>query len=456
MPAACPTSDTDPGIPAEAFGAIAEYSTAALPQGEDCTGFRAFLSTGLPQYDSQSYEFFGRLVDDAGDVNSVALMSQGNTLIPGLELPLLTMEEAGLIFNRLEQGDGPIIGGIDGLADLGVPVSIDYQPWSIDVQHEVTGQPTQNITMRVVSGSIGAVGAVYELEVSVPTTASGASDAVPTTLFVRAKDTTGMIQWGYGPNGFFPLWMFDGSPLETPDGSIATTDQRGPITDAFGGDIGAYLAATGDPMTGQGSQYYSMPLVQVEEWSMQRGTETLAHGSDGLLFFDNLTETYNDSAVYLLKNGYSWTEFSVMLPDTLQGMLIAVTEQPEVGRLYYAMRGGAGSTQSANGTLAPTDNWPQGAITVTPDKSKSWTSPTSCYVYDLQYHVQLEASATRPAADLVFTATAQNQELDVLHRSAYEGLFDYSGTIDGEAVSGYAWGEIQGVAPKGDVKPPSC
>ena len=39
---------------------------------------------------------------------------------------------------------------------------------------------------------------------------------------------------------------------------------------------------------------------------------------------------------------------------------------------------------------------------------------------------------------------------------AYEGLFVYEGTLDGEQVSGYAWGEIQGVPPTGDPTPPNC
>ena len=69
---------------------------------------------------------------------------------------------------------------------------------------------------------------------------------------------------------------------------------------------------------------------------------------------------------------------------------------------------------------------------------------------------KLDASASRPAADLVFNATAQDQELNALGRAVYEGLFSYSGTLDGNAVSGYAWGEIQGRPPAGHPTPPNC
>ena len=133
-----------------------------------------------------------------------------------------------------------------------------------------------------------------------------------------------------------------------------------------------------------------------------------------------------------------------------------MTGQQDVGNLYYAMLGGAGSSQSGNGTLQPTANWPQGAIHITPDPTSTWTSPHSCYVYELSYAVKLDASASRPAADLVFNATAQDQELNALGRAVYEGLFSYSGTLDGNAVSGYAWGEIQGHPPAGHPTPPNC
>nr|WP_277816655.1 lipocalin family protein [Microbacterium aquimaris] len=198
-----------------------------------------------------------------------------------------------------------------------------------------------------------------------------------------------------------------------------------------------------------------MPLVEVREWSVTIGSSYVARGTDGLLFFDNLTETYNDSAQYIVKNGYEWTEFSVQLPDSRQGMLIATTGQAEVGDLHYAMIGGAGSTASANGTLEPTANWPQGAISITPT-ADTWTSPGSCYVYHLTYDVTLAGSETRPAADLTFRAAAQNQELVALKRAVYEGLFTYEGTLGGEEVSGYAWGEIQGEPPAGDPTPPHC
>ncbi|WP_460773538.1 hypothetical protein [Microbacterium sp. GXF7504] len=460
----CITSPTDPGIAAAAFGSIAEYSKIARPQGEDCTGFRAYLSTGLPQYDSQSFEFFGHLVDTAGNVNSLALMSQGNTIVWGGQTWQPTEETGALIFNRLDQKDGPNLGAIVGVAELTVPVSIAYEPWRIQVGPQEANGVSQTIDMRVVSGVIGEPGAVYRLDTTMDTWLPDGTKAA-VTLSVTAEDTTGVIQWGYGPNGFFPLWMFDGRTLDTKKngcptatsaGCIPTQDQRSVIMDDFGGDIGAYLAATDTPMTGQGSQYYTMPLLEVSSWQVDLGGVYVAGGTEGRLILDNLTQTYDEAAEYIVKNGYEWTEFTTQLPETGQGLLVAKTSQPDVGDLYYAMLGGTGSAVSANGTLQPTANWPQGAISVTEIPDSRWVSPTSCYVYHLGYHVQLAGSATRPSADLVYHATVKEQEATGGGRSAYEGLFSYTGTLDGKAVSGYAWGEIQGVPPADGVTPPGC
>lgn len=455
VPTACVSSDIDPGIPAADFGDIAQYSTTPLAQGVDCTGFRAYLSTGLPQYDSQSFEFFGELIGSDGSENSIAMMSQGNPLSwvdPALPVPI-TVEEAGVIFNRLSENAGPVIGGVDGLALPDLPpttatadVSIGYQPWSIDVAG-TTGTEPETISMTAISGAPGAVGTTYELTAVLATGYAGQSTTEPTTFTAVVKDPTGIVQWGYGPNGFFPLWMFDGTPVN----GIATNDQRDAIMNDFGGDIGAYLTATNDPMTGQGSQYYSMPILNVEQWSVTRGESYVGGGTSGTLWFDNLTETYNETADYIVRNGYQWTEFSMMLPDTGQGLLLAKTSQADVGDLYYAMLAGAGSAQNTNGTLAPTANWPQAAIKVEAVPGSEWTSPQSCYVYTLADHVTLAAVDGRPAVDVVFSAVDHPyQEIDALGRPVYEGLFSYSGTIDGQAVSGKAWGEIQGTPPTDD------
>lgn len=452
VPPACVSSDIDPGIPAADFGEIAQYSATPLAQGVDCTGFRAYLSTGLPQYDSQSFEFFGELIGSDGSRNSVAMMSQGNPLSwldPSLPIPI-TVEEAGLIFNRLDENAGPFIGGVDGLALPDLPpttatadVSFDYEPWNIGVIG-TTGTEVEEMSMTAISGAPGAVGTTYLLTAVLATGYAGEGGTEPTTFTAVVTDPTGIVQWGYGPNGFFPLWMFDGTPV----GGIATTDQRDAIINDFGGDIGAYLTATNDPMTGQGSQYYSMPVLNVDEWSVTRGATYVGGGTSGTLWFDNLTETYNETANYIVRNGYRWTEFSMMMPDTGQGLLVAKTGQADVGDLYYAMLAGSGSTQNSNGTLAPTANWPQGAIEFAAVPGSEWTSPQTCYVYTLAEHVTLAAADGRPAVDVVFSAVDHPfQEIDALGRPVYEGLFSYTGTVDGQPVSGRAWGEIQGTPP---------
>ena len=51
---------------------------------------------------------------------------------------------------------------------------------------------------------------------------------------------------------------------------------------------------------------------------------------------------------------------------------------------------------------------------------------------------------------------AYNADEAQILTAVYEGLFSYSGTLNGKAVSGYAWGEIQGRPPAGHPTPPNC
>ena len=72
---------------------------------------------------------------------------------------------------------------------------------------------------------------MYEFTSYVPNGATGAPADQFLTLYVRARDATGLMQWGYGPSGFFPQWIYP--------------DQRAAITGEYGNSVGRYLS--GDP-----------------------------------------------------------------------------------------------------------------------------------------------------------------------------------------------------------------
>lgn len=68
------------------------------------------------------------------------------------------------------------------------------------------------LAARVVKGRVGQKGAVYELTSSVTAARlDGMDTPYLLEVYVRVKDTLGMVQWGYGPSGFFPHWIYRSS-----------------------------------------------------------------------------------------------------------------------------------------------------------------------------------------------------------------------------------------------------
>jgi len=232
--------------PSAAAGDVFFSPKASVIQAQSPAGMRTFLSTDDPEYTLRSYVWAGSLVDASGQINTFAFeMQRNNESIDG-SAPLVPVVTSAALFNR-SSDPGFVVGGLAGVADLTLPVSRTTRPWSVRAQSFTPGQPPDFIGARVVEGVLGKSGAVYELTAFVPNGATGAPANELLTLYVRAEDTTGIMQWGYGPSGFFPQWIYP--------------TQRAAITNDFGNSVGKYLAATRDPMTNQGDHYYTMPLL---------------------------------------------------------------------------------------------------------------------------------------------------------------------------------------------------
>lgn len=387
---------------------------------------RRYLSTAQPGFDLQSYVFYGSLVEPDGDTNTFSLMMQTSNRVVA-EVPTLSYAVEGVMFNG---GSGFTVGGIQGVPELTVPLSLTSRPWSARAQTFALGQQPKFIDARVVEGQIGERGAVYEFTADVTGFDGDTNARYPFKVYIRAKDTTGIVQWGYGPSGFFPQWIYPG--------------QRHAIMTKDGGSVADYLARTGDPMTGQGDYYYSSPLLQVEKFVVTRKGEPVSTGRGGTIWFDNVTQSFGPKAKQVVDNGVQWLEFSVQLPDTGQALKIGHVEQKSVGTLPYAMMIDADGDKQRDGAIVPSSRWNVGDISIRPIKSSLWTSPTTGERYYMKYRVILTGDGPSTSANLVATAAFDNQEVVLSSaRTVYEGLFDFEGTINGKSVTGTGWGEIQ-------------
>jgi hypothetical protein len=407
----------------------AYYSpTTTAPQSKSLSAFRSFLSSEQTRFDLQSYPFFGSLVDDRGRTNTFSLMMQQNNQVDGLPLSYAL---EGVMFN---QGTGFTAGGVQGIPQYTLPLTVTAHPWSIRAQAFSIGSSPQFVDARVVSGHIGQKGAVYELTSSVTAgRLDGTNKPYLLQVYVRVKDTLGMAQWGYGPSGFFPQWIYPA--------------QRAAIVRKYHGNVGAYLAATHDRMSGQGDYYYSAPLLQVQEYALYANGRQFSHGRRGWLWLDNVEQSFDAAADKIVQNKVTWTEFSTQLPGAGTALKIGWVNQKSVGTLSYAMLAAGRNGRFVDGNLA-TSSWDVPSITISavPGSRYTWRSKATGLVYHTRYRVLLRkaGNAKGHSAALILSAVYGDQEVAFKGgRAVYEGLYTVTGWLDGKRVSGQAWGEVQ-------------
>ena len=412
----------------------AYYSPKAdLPQSESPHSFRKFLSTDQEQYSEQSFVWGGSLIEDDGTVNALAVeLQREDVAFGGFDIPVVA---GGLLFN---QGNGYRAGGAGGLPEVTFPVSFTRYPWSVRVtQPELLQQP-EFVDARVVKGRIGQRGAIYELTGHVSNIAAGTA---PTEidLYARIKDRTGIMQWGYGPSGFAPMWVFP--------------EQRATILDEFDGSVGDYLTATKTSMYGQGQYYYTMPLLEVQDFKVREDGRTVSSGDSGWLWWDNVDRSYGPEARQVIAEdgGMGWLEFSIQLPGSRRALKVGYTDSKgPVGRLPYAMLVGPNRDKAQNGAFTSRMNWNMDDIHIRPVRSSQWTNPLTGNSYYLKWTVRLDPSPGNKAARFTISQAVKDQELSVSGRQVFEGLFRVSGRIgNGNSVSGWAFGEVQQAGKNG-------
>ncbi len=406
----------------------ASYSNdLTAPQAKSCDGMRDYLSTPQPGWDLQSYVFYGHLKDSTGRVIAFSTLEQHQQVKTGSG-PAADLQVAAVTVN---QGSGITVGGLDGAPDQAVQVSATSNPFSLRSQSFTAPQAPQYIDARVVEGQLGQPGAVIELTAQVEAESLGTPTAPGLSAMqvsVRLRDAGGVGQWGYGPAGFFPQWIYP--------------NQRQAITDTYGGSVEKYLAATNDPMTGQGDYYYSSPVLEVESFSITQNGSVVASGTEGELIGDYVNQSFDAKASAIVDNGVEWTEFTTLLEGG-RSMKVGTVVQSSVGTLPYAVLVPVDGKRLANGSLEASMRWNIDAVQLTPDANAVWKSPRSGKSYATTYTAELKGADGTPDASLTYTAVYPDQELDAGGRTVYEGLFAVTGTIDGKAVTGYAWAEIQ-------------
>lgn len=399
--------------------------TPTLPHSQNAQGLATWLSTPHPDYNMASLDYYGHLIPDNGDIIGFSSMIQQQFGLPGskpylAEFSICNGETDGVVV-------APFLLDKDKVTFNSNPIS-ETANLNLLIEDE-------KITIALVSGEMGQPGAKYKL-----TGNAIAFDLANWVYEIELTDSMGTIAVGYGPSSFLPQWL--------------STAQHTAIKDQFGGNVKAYLQAGSDNMSGEGSYYYSLPMLQVTSFNITRDGKLFSSGTQGHLWVDYVTQSFSEASYPILKNQATWQFLAIQFPPQLNendftgALMFSKVEMPIPGstdkstlptaRFYHS-----GTVQEPNTALKAWHDWEIKDISF--ESSDLWPTGSSPQ-FPLKFTLTLGSpSDNNNYALLKGEAIRPNQEVTLVHK--YEGVYKVTGSIhiDGihrDTVSGYAWAEI--------------
>ena len=366
----------------------------ALPQTQSAKQLAEYLATEHFEYDLDGWFFMGNLVegmetDPAPDDTGVFFIAVQRIEIesadyPGLRVPFFP---AIVGFNSASL-KRYIYGAVPAL-DIAPLVVVTPEPWSVEVNWFT--QQTPLISMSLVEGSMGAAGAVYRLVADLP-------DLEENKRFqaeVLLRDRLGVVNQGYGSASFFPQFL--------------TEAQRQMVVELFRGSVPDYLESTGDPMSCQGSYYYSLPLLDVEQFTIMHDGVTLSSGNRGTMWMDNVVQTYNQRAQEVFSKA-SWLFFAIRLPEESAAIMV-IQIKSATGTLRVATLFGDHSGQTRNFARKSIHSWDINEIEINGVQESIWTSQKTDLPYFMQYRTEARISSSTASCimlDFTFPMSIQS------------------------------------------------
>ena len=448
-----------------------------LPQSQSPNQLSAWLSGKHPGYDLVAWCFYGNLIRKAEDqtpkidgtpkvngtpkIDAVAYITQfiQSPNMPQLEGIGIRPFQSGFMYNRATSdrsaasdnsasvtSDNGYFVSADMSLTPNPAVTVTSNPWSVVTSYEQAAEQSTNC-ISVVDGEMGAVGTTYKLSADV---SCFTEEQKFSRLYseITIVDRMGVVGVGHGPCSFSLGGL--------------TPDQATDIKENYNDSVAEYLHKTNHRMTNQGSYYYSAPLLEVKSFKIidvgQGGDhEVISEGKDGTLWMDYVVQSFNKSDWHSTK-GSTWVFFAIQFPEKLAALETSIVvktpdpsdpSKPTKFAMAKFFRRSSTSSKMANGALIAEKEWRMNEISFTPDPDSEWTSPNSGLKYCMKYTLSF-TSQTFPVT-LTVKSVRDNQEVyinvpGVTNKpvAKYEGVFEVSGTVNGEDYRGYAWGEMRG------------
>ncbi|MBL7105648.1 MAG: hypothetical protein ISS18_15080 [Bacteroidales bacterium] len=420
----CRHYDIQP-FPDPAAGCAFFTQDYALPQTQTAQQLAEYLSSEHFEYDLDGWFFFGSLVDSAmpDDIGVFFIAVQRiEESLKGFRVPMVP---AIVGFNSASLGHYEFRGFLT--LDMDPLMTVTSNPWSVRLNSPLQSGPL--IKMDLVSGSMGAADAVYNLTADIPD-----SDGVRLQAEVQFRDRLGVVNQGDGSASFFAQFLTDAQRKQIMGSSVRT--------------VSNYLEATDDPMSCQGSYYYSLPLMDVEQFSIILDTVSLSNGSDGFMWMDYVVQSYDQRARDVFSNA-SWDFYAIQLPEENAAIMV-IQVNSATGSLPIAKLFRYDSDRTLNFARKAVHSWAIDEIKIEAIGT-TWTSPTTGLKYAMHHRIQLMSTVL--PADLIINMMIENQEIvidfDTIKTIKYEGLGSVEGMLGDLSVTGRAFVELQ---PVGHLK----
>jgi len=381
-------------------GAVAQvvaYFTTGyeLPQTRSAESLATYMSSEHEEYDLDGWFFFGSLEDEVSGEPAAFIIS----------MQRIAQEYGGLVWQTVpaivaynDSALGRYAFGGTFTLDVFPLVEVSRDPWLVEINS--LDQLTPIMSMGLVSGTMGQPGALYLLTADLPDSLGGRLAAE-----VLLYDRLGVVNQGYGTASFFT-------------------------------------------MAGQGSFYYSLPLLDVWEFVVWRDGEVQSYGTSGTMWMDDIVQSYGSVARDVLIGQATWQFFSIMLPDEDAAMMVIEIESAD-GLLPVAKLFDESGERTQNSALSAAYSWGIDEIAVEAVPSAGiWTSPVTGQRYVQEHRISLDSEER--SADLSVRMVREDQEIMIDLTSVgggttikYEGLATVTGTLDGRPVKGTAIVELQ-------------
>ena len=404
-------------------------NTASLPFSKDKAGLASWLSTRHPHHNMASLDFYGHLIDDNGKIIGFSSMIQQQFGLPGGSIESRPYLAEFSICN--DETNGVVVAPFMLEEDK---VSFQADPYSETAHLKLLTDP-EKITIALVSGQMGQPGAVYKL-----TGNAFAFDFANWVYEVELTDKMGTIAVGYGPQSFLPQWL--------------DTQQQETIKTQYGGSVSAYLQAGQDDMKGQGSYYYSLPMLEVNHFKITVDGLPFASGSQGHLWVDYVTQSFSEASYPVLKNDAMWQFLAIQFPPQLSlnnftgALMFSQVEMPVPGKqetstLPTARFYHSGASQQPNSAMNAWHEWDMQDIQF--KSSDPWPA-NSKPQFPLKFTLTL-GNQGDPNGYAVLHGEAVRKDQEVKEVKKYEGIYKITGALHVnnyqlDTVNGYAWAEI--------------